>query len=212
MSQSLAGHLAAILEVRDGWRRVRLGDGYEGWMHEGYLDGASAQRRASRKRGARARVFARLHGASMPRAGWSARSRWARAIGTRAAIVAGGALDAHELRRRFPPDARDLRVRRAMVLEHVISVGRDHAVGRRLLGNGPGGVRAARRGAPARCAPAGGARNGARCSIADAWRAGDLLFFSDRSDGRITHVAIVAPERTLMHVAIGRGGFCGGAH
>ena len=41
-----------------------------------------------------------------------------------------------------------------------------------------------------------------------AWRAGDLLFFSDRSDGRITHVALVAPERTLMHVAIGRGGFC----
>ena len=45
VSQSLAGHLAAILEVRDGWRRVRLGDGYEGWMHEGYLESASAQRR-----------------------------------------------------------------------------------------------------------------------------------------------------------------------
>ena len=41
----------------------------------------------------------------------------------------------------------------------------------------------------------------------DAWRAGDLLFFSDRADGRITHVAIAAPDHTLMHVAIGRGGF-----
>ena len=41
----------------------------------------------------------------------------------------------------------------------------------------------------------------------DAWRPGDLLFFSDRTDGRITHVAIAAPQGTLMHVAIGRGGF-----
>jgi cell wall-associated NlpC family hydrolase len=41
----------------------------------------------------------------------------------------------------------------------------------------------------------------------DAWRPGDLLFFSDRADGRITHVAIVAQNDTLMHVAIGRGGF-----
>ena len=41
----------------------------------------------------------------------------------------------------------------------------------------------------------------------DAWQGGDLLFFSDRADGRITHVAIVAPQHTLMHVAIGRGGF-----
>ena len=38
VSQSVAGHLATILEVREGWRRVRLGDGYEGWMHEGYLE------------------------------------------------------------------------------------------------------------------------------------------------------------------------------
>jgi cell wall-associated NlpC family hydrolase len=41
----------------------------------------------------------------------------------------------------------------------------------------------------------------------ESWQAGDLLFFSDRADGRITHVAIVAPEHTLRHVAIGRGGF-----
>jgi cell wall-associated NlpC family hydrolase len=39
------------------------------------------------------------------------------------------------------------------------------------------------------------------------WSPGDLLFFSDRADGRITHVAIVAPSRVLFHVAIGRGGF-----
>ena len=38
VSQSVAGHIATILATRDGWRRVRLPDGYEGWMHEGYLD------------------------------------------------------------------------------------------------------------------------------------------------------------------------------
>ena len=35
VSQAVAGHLAMILEVNGGWRRVRLADGYEGWMHEG---------------------------------------------------------------------------------------------------------------------------------------------------------------------------------
>jgi cell wall-associated NlpC family hydrolase len=35
---------------------------------------------------------------------------------------------------------------------------------------------------------------------------GDLLFFSDREDGHITHVAIAAGSSSLVHVALGRGG------
>jgi cell wall-associated NlpC family hydrolase len=34
----------------------------------------------------------------------------------------------------------------------------------------------------------------------------DLLFFSDRDDGRITHVAIALGNRNIVHLALGRGG------
>ena len=37
--------------------------------------------------------------------------------------------------------------------------------------------------------------------------AGDLLFFSDRVDGHITHVAISLGSRRLVHLALGRGGY-----
>jgi cell wall-associated NlpC family hydrolase len=35
---------------------------------------------------------------------------------------------------------------------------------------------------------------------------GDLLFFSERDDGRITHVAIALGPSEFAHVALGRGG------
>jgi cell wall-associated NlpC family hydrolase len=38
-------------------------------------------------------------------------------------------------------------------------------------------------------------------------REGDLLFFSDRADGHITHVAISLGHCSLVHLALGRGGF-----
>jgi gamma-D-glutamyl-L-lysine dipeptidyl-peptidase len=42
----------------------------------------------------------------------------------------------------------------------------------------------------------------------EAIHAGDLLFFSDREDGRITHVALAVSQHTLVHLALGRGGHC----
>jgi cell wall-associated NlpC family hydrolase len=41
----------------------------------------------------------------------------------------------------------------------------------------------------------------------DALRPADLLFFSDREDGRITHVAIALGELRIVHLALGRGGY-----
>jgi cell wall-associated NlpC family hydrolase len=38
-------------------------------------------------------------------------------------------------------------------------------------------------------------------------RAADLLFFSDRDDGRITHVGICAGPLRMVHLALGRGGW-----
>jgi cell wall-associated NlpC family hydrolase len=41
----------------------------------------------------------------------------------------------------------------------------------------------------------------------DALKPGDLLFFSDRPDHRITHVAMSAGEGRIVHLALGRGGY-----
>jgi len=38
-------------------------------------------------------------------------------------------------------------------------------------------------------------------------RMADLLFFSDRVDQHITHVAIALGGRRLVHLALGRGGY-----
>lgn len=37
---------------------------------------------------------------------------------------------------------------------------------------------------------------------------GDLLFFSDREDSHITHVALTVAHNRAVHLAIGRGGHC----
>jgi cell wall-associated NlpC family hydrolase len=38
-------------------------------------------------------------------------------------------------------------------------------------------------------------------------REGDLLFFSDREDRHVTHVAIALGGAAIVHLALGRGGF-----
>jgi cell wall-associated NlpC family hydrolase len=38
-------------------------------------------------------------------------------------------------------------------------------------------------------------------------RAADLVFFTDRDDRRVTHVAIALGNAKLVHLALGRGGF-----
>jgi len=206
VSQSLAGHLAAIIEVRDGWRRVRLGDGYEGWMHEGYLDKrvVSSEEAHAWSASARYSLSCTVADAAsgMPRVlPLGAR------IASDASIVAGGALDARELRRRFPPERTALC---ASVARWFSSTSYQWG-GITPWGADCSGMIQSAFGLHGMPLPRD-ARQQAELGTAlaldpAAWSAGDLLFFSDRSDGRITHVALVAPERTLMHVAIGRGGF-----
>jgi len=37
VSQRLAGHVVTVLATEGDWLRVRGEDGYEGWMHRGYV-------------------------------------------------------------------------------------------------------------------------------------------------------------------------------
>lgn len=42
-SQLLAGETVQVLDTRGDWRRVAGEDGYEGWMHHGYLAGSTGE-------------------------------------------------------------------------------------------------------------------------------------------------------------------------
>ena len=43
-SQRLAGHTVEVLEIAGDWLRVRGEDGYDGWMHRGYVLGDGDER------------------------------------------------------------------------------------------------------------------------------------------------------------------------
>ena len=206
VSQTVAGHLAAILEAREGWRRVRLGDGYEGWMHEGYLE-----QRAMRTDEVSAWMQSASYslGCSILISG-SGMER-ALPLGARVAhdatIVEGAVLNVQEVRRHFPAAGNEI----CATAAHWFAGTSYQWGGITPWGADCSGMVQTVFGLHGVALPRD-ARQQAALGTAlelapEAWRAGDLLFFSDRADGRITHIAIVAHERTLMHVAIGRGGF-----
>ncbi len=206
VSQSLAGHLVTILEEHDGWRRVRLGDGYEGWLHEGYLERAPLTAADASAWPARSRY-------SLGCTIIDARSGMQRVLplGARisrdATIVAGEALDAEELRMHVAsPGSEICESATRWFWSASYQWGGITPWGADCSGMiqtvfGMQGIALPR---DARQQ----AEFGSPLALdSSGWRPADLLFFSDRADGRITHVAMVAPARRLVHVAIGRGGF-----
>lgn len=231
-SQALAGHPLLVLEERPGgWLRVAGEDGYPGWMHRGYAAEASPDHihdalgtapgtappweflaagtpAAPRVALAADRLTVRVSlGCTADGAGgpWPLPlGAWVRGD-TR--VVSGDAVAAADRARRFPRTAAAIAHGAATLFAgtsyqwggvspwgadcsgfvqtvfalHGCALPRD-AWQQALLGDDAGS-------APARLRPA------------------DLLFFSDRDDGRITHVGVALGETRMAHVALGRGGF-----
>lgn len=204
-TQILYGHCAEVHATDGKWLRVRGADGYEGWTHEGYCES--------------------VEGEECIEWGWETPGDLSMGCSLRDAdgvmielplgaligkgkCVSGRALDRARRREIFSVDA-DAIVASATGLFQgtyyqwggvtpwgadcsgmVQSVFALHGV--RLL-------RDAWQQATQGVVIEGGL---------DAFEAGDLLFFSDRDDGHITHVALGAGPGLIVHLALGRGGHC----
>jgi cell wall-associated NlpC family hydrolase len=200
VSQQLAGHLVSIVEDQGDWLLVRDGDAYEGWMHRGYLASIAA---------GDANAARRISLGCIVRAANGGR----RALPLRALLASddrvedGEAIDESERQRRFPATA-DAIGNSAVEL----FAGTSYQWG----GVTPWGADCsglvqsvfALHGVPLPRDAWQQARSG-RDAGTDllAADAGQLLFFSDRPDGHITHVAFALGSGRLVHLALGRGGY-----
>jgi hypothetical protein len=203
ISQLVAGRCLELLERRDDWYRIRGPDEYEGWLHRGYLspapdDGAS-----------QSGYLDRVSLGCVTTAGDGGRR--AMPLGSLLSpderVKTGEAIGIGEQIRAFPAEEGAITRSAQLYFEgtsylwggvtpwgadcsglvqtvfwlHGIQLRRD-------------AWQQAEQGAP---------------GDADllASRKGDLLFFSDRIDEHITHVAIALGNQRLVHLALGRGGY-----
>ena len=204
VSQRLAGHLVDALETHGDWVRIRGADGYEGWAHMGYLipvpggDGrqSSGTRRISL--GCRTRM--------------SGGGRRALPLGARLTpeevLESGEIVNEAEAEARFPRTA-----------EAIARSAEEYFGGTSYQWGGvtPWGADCSGfvqtvfwlHGVPLLRDASQQAEQGAPSTHAlSAIQAGELAFFSDRDDQKITHVGLGIGDGRMAHSAIGRGGFC----
>jgi gamma-D-glutamyl-L-lysine dipeptidyl-peptidase len=203
ISQQIAGHRLEVIDEEGDWVRARGADGYEGWMHLGFL--ARAPRGSARQ----SRQASRISLGCVTRSpSGDRRSLPLRAILSPEEVVsAGEAVESNRLAERFPADA-----------SAITRSAQEYFCSTSYLWGGvtPWG---------ADCSglvQSAFALHGVQLPR-DAWQqaetgtdAGqdvgelepaDLLFFSDRDDKRVTHVGIALGERRMVHLALGRGGY-----
>ena len=199
ISQLVAGRRLELLEERDDWYRVRGPDEYEGWVHRGYLEhGADYHATLDR---------VSLGCVTIDVAGGRRAMPLGALLEPEERIESGEAVNVSERPTRFPTSA-------AAITQSAL----DYFEGTSYLWGG--------------ITPWGADCSGLVQSVyslhgvqlrRDAWQQaqqgergpdelldaepGDLLFFSDRVDSHITHVAISLGSRRLVHLALGRGGY-----
>ena len=203
ISQLLAGRVAEICEERDDWYRIVGPDDYEGWMHRGYVarvegDAASEHARAT---------HISLGCMTTTPDGRKRRMPLGAYLRDDEHIASGDAIPVSEKGERFPSDVRAIARTAQLYFEGTSYIW--------------GGV------TPWGCDCSGLVQSvywlhGTQLNR-DAWQqasqgtkvdgtlmdahVGDLLFFSDRVDQHITHVAISLGDCRLVHLALGRGGY-----
>ena len=203
ISQLVAGRRLDLLERRDDWYRVRGPDEYEGWLHRGYLAGESGN--GSRQGVRHDRVS--LGCVTTDGAGVRRSMPLGSLLTAEERVTSGEVIGVAERASLFPAEAEAITRSAQLYFE-----------GTSYLW---GGV-----------TPWGADCSGIVQTVywlhgiqlrRDAWqqaeqgaagdpdllaaRQGDLLFFSDRVDAHVTHVAIALGGQRLVHLALGRGGY-----
>jgi cell wall-associated NlpC family hydrolase len=203
ISQYLAGATLVVLEDLRDWLFVRGSDGYEGWMHQGYLTRFRPALLSHTGRPTRVSLGAVVR----DRAGTRRELPLGAALAPDDVVEGGEVVSAEELAERFPNTAEAI----AQTAERFF-VGASYQWG---------GV-----------TPWGADCSGFVQTVyglhgvtlpRDAWQqalegidagrdltrlaAADLLFFSDRPDHHVTHVGLALGDGRMAHVALGRGGF-----
>jgi gamma-D-glutamyl-L-lysine dipeptidyl-peptidase len=200
VSQQLAGHDVDAMDVDGDWVRGRGEDGYEGWIHTGFLE--SREVRVNRAETRRISLGCRAE-----RLGGERRALPLRAfLRSDERVIDGEAIDLAAAKTRFPFSA-------------------DAIAGSAQLFRGTSYIWGGVTPWGADCSglvQAVFALHG-RMLPRDAWqqaelgqpvdsdfaalRPANLLFFSDRPDKRVTHVGIALGAGRMVHLALGRGGY-----
>ena len=201
VSQRLAGHSVTVLAAEGDWLRIQGEDGYEGWMHCGYTEGASAGLTSGMRRlslGVVVRESPAGPTSALPLGAW---------LRPGAHVVAGETVDASARTTMFPREGASIAA---------TAVARFAGTPYQWGGISPWGADCSGlvqttfwlHGVPMPRDAWQQAEVG-RATGADVlrWEPADLAFFSDRPDRRITHVGIALGAAQMVHLALGRGGY-----
>lgn len=205
ISQFLHGHDAVVLETKNDWMRVRGADEYEGWVHEAYF-GDKKSVAEPLVSGWQSRRLMSL-GCVVAETGGQLRKLPLGALLSEGdSITEGNTLSADERRTMFP-------TRGDAITETAISYfeGTYYQWG----GITPWGCDCSGlaqtsyslHGVQIRRDAALQATQGTAVEAGlDGLEPADLLFFSDREDGYITHVALSLGDRKIVHLTLYQGG------
>ena len=198
VSQQLAGHDVDAMDREGDWIRARGEDGYEGWIHTGFLEKPHPD--------ASSRLVSL--GCMTESAGEMRRTLPLRAfLRPDERVLDGDAVPISEIGNLYPLDpaaiarsARELFRGTSYIWGGVTPWGADcsglvqstfalhgHVLPRDAWQQAELGTKVE--------------------GDFSALRAGDLLFFSDRPDKKITHVGIAQGPNEMVHLALGRGGY-----
>lgn len=201
----LYGHCAEVVGIDGRWLKVRGADGYDGWMHEGFTAPCAEGVPLVWSWDIEGEISM---GCSVRDSKGATLDLPLGAVVGDAHIIAGRAMDRAHRRATFTPTAEALVASASALFQGTYYQW--------------GGV-----------TPWGADCSGMIQSVfalhgihllRDAWqqatqgvavdaplegaRPADLLFFSDREDGHITHVAMATGNSQAVHLALGRGGHC----